>query len=198
MKSGSQCFLVLTLTTLVFSGCKPTSSEVAASPATGGDEEKLLNMALKTSGKKVSARERGVIMRMLKLSEEDLIIGLNVCAELSDGQYPTSLDPETVLKQTGAWVLAKYGEVDNLPADLKKEIEERILDTFFMAAYYKKLIRQRKSPTYYGENITVKDDDRVLMWWNVSDNRYRAILGNLTRKSVTAEELAELKKPTLE
>jgi hypothetical protein len=57
---------------------------------------------------------------------------------------------------------------------------------------YKRLIRQKKGPAYYGDKITVKDSENVLMQWKISDNQYRVVFGNLNRKTVTAEELAEL------
>ena len=46
--------------------------------------------------------------------------------------------------------------------------------------------------------MTADDIDAVLMRWKISDGEYRVIFGGLTTENITAEELAELEKPTLE
>lgn len=209
MKLKSQWVLVLTLITLIFCGCKSNTSVDAAAAGevelnattneySDTDKEKLLDTALKISGKKLSAQEQNVVMRMLNLSQEDMIRGLSVCAEFSDGRYPSSLDHETVIKQTEAWALAKYGKYDNLPIYQKKEIEKKMYDTFFMASYYKRLIKENKDAVYYGDTVTAEDMNAVLMRWKISDNEYRVIFGDLTTQNVTGKELAELEKLSLE
>ena len=57
-----------------------------------------------------------------------------------------------------------------------------------------------KAPPYsfalsvYGEFVTPKDADLVLMRWKVSDNEYRVIFGDRHAETVTVEVLEELEK----
>jgi hypothetical protein len=60
--------------------------------------------------------------------------------------------------------------------------------------FYMLLSLQDKDPAYYGDRITPKDYDQVLMRWKVSDNEYRVIFGSLHAKTVTANVLAELEQ----
>jgi len=165
---------------------------------TNNGKQKLLDMALKISGKKFSAEEQNGVMRMLSLNEKDVIRGLGIWLELLDGEYPNSLDPKVALKQAEALWRAKHGGVSpekTTDKEKKKEAEETIYDIFFASAFYDKLIRGKKDVAYYGDKITVEDSGKVLMRWKISGGRYRVVFGNLTRKSVTAEELTELEKP---
>ena len=207
MKLKNQWILVLTLITLTFCGCKSNTSADAALPAPGevdsnaitneypdDDKEKLLDMALKISGKKLTSEERNRALRMFSLNEKDVIQGLTVFLELSGGRYPSALDPNTTIVECDSLLKAKYdrGEIN------RKQAEQRGSDVFFAGVYYKRLVRLKKEPAYYGDKVTVEDSDKVLMRWKISDDQYRVVLGNLTRKSVTAEELAKLEKLTLE
>jgi hypothetical protein len=135
---------------------------------------------------------------MLSLNEKDVIRGLGVWLELLDGGYPSSLDPKVAIKQASSLIAAKYGSRKQANKEKKKEIEEKAYDIFFASAFYDKLIREKKDVAYYGDKITVEDSGKVLMHWKISDDRYRVVFGNLTRKSVTPGELAELEKLTLE
>lgn len=155
---------------------------------TDAEKEKLVDMALKISGKKVSADERGLVMRMFSLNEKDLIKGLGVFLELSGGQYPSSLDTKTVLKQSDDLAKNKDWTPNN------KETKQKGRDLFFAAAFYEKLVRERKDVAYYGDRVTLEDSNKVLMRWKISDDKYRVIFADLSKKTVTTEELAELEK----
>jgi len=154
-------------------------------------KEKTLDMALKISGKKLSANERGSIMRMLTLNEKDLIKGLSAFLELSGGRYPSDLDPNTTIVECDSLLKAKYdrGEIN------RKQAEKYGRDVFFAGVYYKKLVRLKKEPAYYGHSVTVEDAGAVLMRWKVSEDNYRVIFGDLSNADVSAEELAELENP---
>jgi hypothetical protein len=53
---------------------------------------------------------------------------------------------------------------------------------------------QRDNPdaAYYGQDITPKDKDKVLLRWKLDDGKYEVIYGNLRSETVTAERLREL------
>jgi hypothetical protein len=58
--------------------------------------------------------------------------------------------------------------------------------------FYQKLRQEGNEPAYYGDKVTAEFGDSVLMRWKVSDKQYRVIFGNLTVKTVSADELAAL------
>ncbi len=183
-------------------GCGEKTSGKMASPQTEQSKsEKLLDKALELSGKELTSKERNRALRMLSLNEKDLIQGLTVFLELSDGRYPSKLDTKTALTEAETLWGAKHGEVspdETTGKEKKKEDEETIHDIFFASAFYGKLIRENKDVAYYGDKVTVEDSGKVLMRWNISDEQYRVVFGNLTVKNVSAEGLAGLEKLTLE
>lgn len=158
------------------------------------DKNKLLDMALRISGEKLPLHKRSKVLRILSLNEKDVIRGLGVWLELLDGRYPDSLEPKIAVKQADSLLAAKYGIIDKNDKKKIKEAEAESYDLFFASAFYDKLIREKKDIAYYGDEITVEDSGKVLMRWKISGGRYRVVFGNLIRKSVTAEELAELEE----
>ncbi|MFH1616130.1 MAG: hypothetical protein ABIG61_13720 [Planctomycetota bacterium] len=199
MKLRSQRVLVLTLITLVFSGCKSNPSADTALPATGevdssdlpnkhtdNDKGKLLDMAIKLSGQNLSADEQDAISRMFSLNEKDLLKGLGIFLELSDGYYPNSLDTKTVLMESDKLAKKKGWSPQS------GETRGKIHDLFFASAFYKKLAREKKDVVYYGNKVKVEDSDTILIRWRISKNQYRVIYGNLTTENIPIEQLTEL------
>jgi len=140
MKSRYYCILIPAFIMLVFCGCKSGSiqnetlqpaDDVEVNSHAQDEKEKMLDTALKMSGKKITAEERNVALRMLNLNEDDLINGLNVFAELK------FLD------------MSEY------------ERKQKVQDIFFASAYYDKLQRQKKDVEYYGGKVTAKDNDKM-------------------------------------
>jgi hypothetical protein len=80
----------------------------------------------------------------------------------------------------------------------RKQAEQMGEDIFFAGVFYRRLTRLKKEPAYYGDKIAIEDRDTVLVRWKISDDKYRMIFGNLRIETITAEELAELEKLTLE
>ena len=60
--------------------------------------------------------------------------------------------------------------------------------------FYGTLVDGKKEPAYYGQSVTPEDANAVLLRWKVSDSEYRVIFGDLSVRTVTTEELAELEK----
>ncbi len=197
----SAILLVVSLPILMYGCCEKTSGKMASPQTEQSKSEKLLDKALELSGKKVTPEERNMALRMFRLNEKDIIQGLTVFLDLSDGRYPSKLDAKTTLTEAEALWRAKHGGISpekTTDKEKKKEAEETIYDIFFVSVFYDKLIREKKDVAYYGDKITVEDSGKVLMRWKISDGRYRVVFGNLTRKSVTPGELAELEKLALE
>ena len=189
--------LVVSLPVFMY-GCGEKTSGKMASPQTEQSKsEKLLDKALELSGKKVTPEERNIALRMLSLNEKNLIQGLTVFLEFSDGRYPSKLDTKTALTEVGTLWREKHGGIsidDTKNKDEKRQGQDKIYDIFFASAFYDKLVREKKDVAYYGDKITVEDSNKVLVQWKISDDKYRVVFGNLTRKTVTAEELAEPEK----
>jgi len=153
-------------------------------------------------------------MQMPKISEEGLIEGLRLFAELS-GSYPKKLSmmelaQETMAFMTNRDVLEKIKE--KIPQaselDLEDELDELDEDEVMMKTmqitqplqspgfFYMMLVQDKKEPVYYGETVGPEDADAVLMRWKISDDEYRVIFGNLTAENASAERLAELENPS--
>jgi hypothetical protein len=135
------------------------------------------------------------------VTEEGTIEGLKQCVELL-GQYPGSISvapPEGIqseLDQSDSPAATRLK--DELKAMTAQERINRLMEAgtpmrrvhrFFMG-----LVNDRKDPAYYGQTVTPKDADKVLLRWKVSDNEYRVIFGDLHAETVSPEKLAELEK----
>ncbi|MHC4618327.1 MAG: hypothetical protein ACYTEQ_11310 [Planctomycetota bacterium] len=155
-------------------------------------------------------------MQMPKISEEGLIEGLRLFAELS-GNYPKKLSmmelaQETMTFMTNRDVLEKLTEKikEKIPEfrDLDEdELDELDRDELMMKSmqitqplqspgfFYMTLVQDKKDPAYYGESVGPDDADAVLLRWKVAEDQYRVIYGDLTAENVSAEQLAQLESP---
>lgn len=133
--------------------------------------------------------KRAAALRMLTLKEDDLVKGLATYLEFSGGTYPPTMNfDESFVRHLDGFLTEAYKQ----QKFDKQQTETKTLDISFAAFFYDKLIREKKDPAYYGDQLTVEDSDKVLVRWKISKNRYRVVFGNLTRKTVTSEELSEL------
>ena len=58
--------------------------------------------------------------------------------------------------------------------------------------FYVGLLEEKKDPAYYGNSVTPKDADKVLLRWKLPDSEYRVIYGDLHAETISPEKLAEL------
>ena len=153
-------------------------------------------------------------VQMPKISEEGLIEGLRLFAELS-GRYPKKLSVMDLAQEMMAFMTNK---------DVLEKIKEKILDfrgldeneldklnkDDVMAKsmqitqplhspgfFYMMLTQEKKEPVYYGQTVGPDDHEAALMRWKISDDQYRVIFGDLSARTVTGEQLAELEKQPL-
>jgi outer membrane lipoprotein-sorting protein len=134
------------------------------------------------------------------LTEETAIEGLKLWGELLNN-YPGKItNVDGIVLQ-----LAKKSET---PAALRlrketaaltdEEALNKLVDFLIplrgLAGFYDVLKEDKKDPAYYGETVTPKDTDKVLLRWKVSDKEYRVIFGDLHAETVSPERLAELEK----
>jgi hypothetical protein len=154
------------------------------------DEPNDVNAALDkavAAGADIRPTERPLVVRMLNLSEKDLITGLRTFAELSGGHYPTSLDTRSTLKQV---------EADRLRSSMPELSESRkkqmLQDIFFASAFYEKLRRENRKVQYHGDTVNKDDAEKVLISWSESKDRYKVVLGNLSMTTLSREQLTKL------
>ncbi|MHC4457144.1 MAG: hypothetical protein ACYS0I_08635 [Planctomycetota bacterium] len=133
-------------------------------------------------------------MNLLEVDESTAINGLRLFAELSDGQYPSSLAFTTLIKEITEALVAKYGVEFAKKEDGYAKTTLATTQILPAASFYAQLVGTEKDAVYYGDRVTSDDADTVLMRWKVSDDEYRVIFGDLSVEDVTAEELAELEK----
>ena len=133
-------------------------------------------------------------------TEENAVKGLELYADLS-GHYPknanwTSEYRWSVFEKSETPAAKRLQEeIEGLTAEEKgSRLRDALLPLHGIGIFYAKLTRDAKNPAYYGETVTPKDADKVLMRWKVSDTEYRVIFGDLHTETVSADKLAELEK----
>jgi hypothetical protein len=127
--------------------------------------------------------------------EENAIKGLRIYADLA-GTYPNSLDKQIIEQESKKLIWGDTASWEELTAEeITKITNDKTMPILTLADFYKTLVVDEKEPAYYGQSVTPKYSNMVLLRWKVSDNEYRVIFGDLSVKNVTAEELAELEKP---
>jgi hypothetical protein len=128
------------------------------------------------------------------INEETAIKGLKAFVDVV-GSYP--VNPANPTKDEAFLQATKLDESewDALSAkDMKKIVNESISPIFGFRTYYTKLAKENEYLAYYGETVGPDNADKVLLRWKLDNGPYRVIFGDLSVKTVTAEELAELEK----
>lgn len=154
--------------------------------------EAVLQQAI-ALGAKVDKGDQWIVLRILRLSEDDLIKGLSVFLKYSRGTFPAALDghtPESEMERLTR-PLVKGGELK--PDERTRKELSNIL---FAEMFYNKLIREGRQVNYYGSTVTVQDRDRVLIRWTTeSKDMYRVIYGDLRAENMDAAHMMELESP---
>lgn len=66
-----------------------------------------------------------------------------------------------------------------------------------ISKFYEYLLHKGKDVVYYGDSIDPDNSDALLLRWKLSEGKYKVIFGDLSAKTVTAEELIELQAQML-
>ena len=193
MKTRYYYILFPLVVMLISYGCKSSSTESKTSQTLENidinspeqqDKEKLLDMALQISGETLEPDKRALAIRMLSLNENDLIRGLAQWLILLDGRYPDTLEPKAAIKRAEQLYADKYKP--------ENQVKEQTYDVFFASTFYDKLVRENKDVIYYGDKVTPKDKDKILIRWKIKKDKYHVIFGDLRVEDVSPEMLAEL------
>jgi hypothetical protein len=107
-------------------------------------------------------------LKEYKRNESDAFDGLRLFSELTNGVFPSRLDIETVRKE-----MKKLLDETKIRQGLGEGYQFNMI--FDACHFYSQLIDEGKRVGYFGDKVTVKDWDSILMYWNISDTDYRAI-----------------------
>ncbi len=132
-------------------------------------------------------------------NEETAIQGLRQCVEFF-GKYPERITDvyervKPLLSGNSGGTLPAERLQEAIKGLTEDEIKNKLLMPIRGLERFAFMLGpgwHRKDLAYYGETVTPKDADKILLRWKVSDNEYRVIYGDLRAETVTAEKLAEL------
>jgi len=125
-------------------------------------------------------------------NEENAIKGLKLWAD-AFGKYPVNL--ETSIQEYRTLSVLDPNSYEDMSDEERTRKTSEVIQMGAPSIFYELLVKESKEPAYYGETVGADDADKVLMRWKLDDGQYRVIFGDLSAKTVTAEELAELEKP---
>ena len=135
-------------------------------------------------------------MKWPENTEEAAIEGLRLVADLM-GRYPKQISIVDLMAEVSPSMfkrIKKDQPEDVTDTELETKMMEAILPVYPIGLFYMTLVDDKKEPVYYGETVGPDDVEAVLLRWQVSENEYRIIFGDLSVGSVTAEELANLEQ----
>lgn len=120
----------------------------------------------------------------LVLDEDGCLEGLRLFADITGGRYPSTLAYESVRVELWRDLEPDRSEIGGLIADM---FRIRVACQF-----YGRLVEREAGPVYFGHAVRDDDPDRVLLRWQLEDDRYRVIYGDLRAGTVSGEELLRL------
>jgi outer membrane lipoprotein-sorting protein len=135
-------------------------------------------------------------LKMPEMTEEAAIEGLKIFADLC-GHYPKQANMMDVMQEITAVMFKQVPK--ERPGDMTEtEAVAKVMETMrpvqSFALLYMTLVQDKKEPVYHGESVGPEDVGAVLMRWKTAQNEYRVIFGDLSARTVTGEQLAELEK----
>lgn len=124
-------------------------------------------------------------IQVAEISEETAIAGLRAYAQLMEGQYPRGLVAATAIHQFEE--LQEQGRID-------KEALRNLMTIQQSCNFYAQLQKEGRDPAYYGDEVTARDFERVLLRWRLESGAYRVYYGDLRSEEVTAARLHALEE----
>lgn len=126
-------------------------------------------------------------LKEYKRSEFDALKGLRLFSDLTNGEFPSRLDIETVRKE-----MEKSLDTTKIRQGLNEGYRFNMI--FDACHFYSQLIDDGKHVGYFGDRVTVKDWESILMYWNTSDADYRVMevfLETLRTEKFSAVQLGQ-------
>jgi tetratricopeptide (TPR) repeat protein len=145
--------------------------------------------------------------KMPSMTEETALEGLKFFAEIT-GRYPKKVDIMSLsrefqaikknknLTEAGHKLNEEMGLLTN--EEQTKKVMEFMQPVQSLGMFYMTLVQDKKEPAYYGQSVAPDNAEAVLMRWKVSEDKYRVIFGDLSALDVSADELTELEKSSID
>ncbi len=133
-------------------------------------------------------------MKIPNQDETGAIEGFKLFAEITDGKYPSQMNALAAVMEAQEGLTKKSNAAPGVEPNnqAQQELMNKAMKLQGPFIFYQKLAQEGKDPAYHGDKVTAEFGDSVLMRWKVADGKYRIIFGDLTVKTVSAEELAAL------
>jgi hypothetical protein len=129
----------------------------------------------------------------LSPDDETIVKALRRFAQITGGKYPTSLDVMTAMSEVQrAFMIERRNRGVSVEQQPTKEEMNGLLAIQGTCMRYGQLLNENQDVAYYGAKVTAEFPQAVLMRWRVAEDKYRVILGDLTVRDVTAEQLKAL------
>jgi len=120
---------------------------------------------------------------------EEIVEVLQLFVEFVEGKYPASLNTMTVAQAIAPALKEKFPPELGPPG---KDLIARLMKVDRVGMMYTTLEKDGKDPAYYGDTVSMASPEAVLFRWKIDDNTYRVVFGDLRKRDVTPDELAEL------
>ncbi len=145
------------------------------------------------------------IMPDRKMSEitrdevKELTEGLKRFAQVAN-RYPENLKP-SILRAEAAKATREAKIEKALGPNRLRELPEEEQNTWIakdiepiieLGITYKRLTLDEKDPAYYGQTVSPGDANSVLLRWKASDMTYKVIMGDLSVRELSSEQLKQI------
>jgi len=135
-------------------------------------------------------------------NEETAVQMLRTISEMTDGNYPDSLNRRScseevfriyrqkLINEIGLQRAIFFWEEDDFNWEPFAKLFSQI--HLICPMFYGKLVNEDKDVAYHGEIVTAEDTNAPLMRWEIADDEYRVIFGDLRIENVSKDKLADL------
>ena len=107
------------------------------------------------------------------------IEGFRSFTELTDGNYPASIDANDLEEQAKEALLKKMNIAPGVePTDEEaNQISQKMASIREISVFYDNLVQKDKDPVYYGKDVTANDANMILMRWKAIHGRVSFFVG---------------------
>ncbi|MEN6575914.1 MAG: carboxypeptidase-like regulatory domain-containing protein [Phycisphaerales bacterium] len=116
-----------------------------------------------------------------------IVNGLRLLLELAGGKYPWSLD-ELTIRQTFGDRAKVQRTIETLAPPSGKYGYDGLMRA---ARFFNGVVRESPEFAYFGNRVTAKDGNRVLMYWGGPERPYQVIWGDLRMETLSKDQLIE-------
>ena len=126
--------------------------------------------------------------------EADAIEGLRMFAEVTDGNYPGSMDMTAMVQEAQETLRKKMNLAPNVEpnAEEANQITQKMTTIRETFIFYNNLVQRGKAPAYYGRDVTAGDANAILMRWKATHGSIA--FGILRGELAVSMKLSRLKK----